>query len=76
LVRVGFDVDLRDQYGRLLAYVYVGRELFNLTLVEQGYARADPVRPNTSMANAFERAEDTARSLGLGLWSACPEPGR
>src|SRR6266576_6141848 len=32
-VRLVFDVNLRDRYERLLAYVYVGPELFNLTLV-------------------------------------------
>ena len=73
-VRLGFDIDRRDQYGRLLAYVFVGQELFNLTLVEQGYARADLVPPNTSMADAFVRAEDLARTLGRGVWSACPLP--
>jgi micrococcal nuclease len=74
-VRLGFDVDRRDQYGRLLAYVFVGQELFNLTLVEQGYARVDRVPPNTSKADAFDRAEDRARTLGRGVWSACPAPG-
>src|SRR5205823_1069751 len=31
MVRLGFDRALRDRYGRLLAYVYVGGKLFNLT---------------------------------------------
>lgn len=71
-VRLEFDVDLRDPYGRLLAYVYLGPELFNLTLVRLGYANADPVPPDTSMAPTFARAEADARAAGAGRWSACP----
>ncbi len=62
----------RDRYGRLLAYVYLDRELFNLTLVRLGYARADPVPPDIRLAARFSRAEGEARAAGRGLWSACP----
>jgi micrococcal nuclease len=71
-VRLEFDVERRDRYDRLLAYVYLGTELFNLTLVQQGYATAYPVRPDTKRADLFQRAEDDARTAGRGLWSACP----
>jgi micrococcal nuclease len=73
-VRLAFDVDRRDRYGRMLAYVYVHDELFNLTLLEQGYARADPQPPNTRLAGRFADTEARARDAGRGLWSACP-PG-
>ena len=71
-IRLVVDVERRDRYGRLLAYVYLGRELFNLTLVRLGYARPDPVPPDTRLAAVFQRAEDTARNAGAGLWSTCP----
>jgi micrococcal nuclease len=71
-VRLGFDVDRRDRYGRLLAYLYLGDELFNLTLVQLGYARADPVPPDTRLAAQFAQAEAGARLARRGLWSACP----
>jgi micrococcal nuclease len=72
--RIGlvFDVRLRDVYGRLLAYVYVGSELFNLTLVRLGYATNDPVSPDTRMADLFATSEAAARARGAGRWSACP----
>ena len=73
-VALVFDSAPRDRYERLLAYVYVGGELINLTLVEQGFATADPVAPNTVMADVFTRAEREARAAGRGLWSACPAP--
>jgi len=71
-VRLAFDRDLRDRYGRLLAYVYVGSELFNLTLVRLGYATADPVPPDLRLADTFDRAEGAAMARKAGLWKACP----
>lgn len=70
-VKLAFDVDRRDRYGRLLAYVYLDEELFNLTLVRMGYARTDPVPPDTRLASEFARAEAEASAAGRGLWSAC-----
>ena len=71
LLRLEFGAVRRDHYGRLLAYVYVDDELFNLTLVRLGYAAADPVSPNTRLAPLFARAEARARATGEGLWSRC-----
>jgi endonuclease YncB( thermonuclease family) len=71
-IRLEFDVDLRDRYDRLLAYVLVGEEFFNLTLVQLGYATADPVPPDTARAAGFAGAERDARAERRGLWSACP----
>jgi micrococcal nuclease len=74
-VRLRFDVARRDRYGRLLAYVYRGPELFNLTLVARGYARDDPVPPDVAMAAAFASAERAARQGNRGLWGRCPGGG-
>ena len=74
-VRLVFDVQRRDRYGRLLAYVYLGDELVNLTLVQLGYARSDPVPPDTAMARRFAAAEEGAREARRGLWKACPAAG-
>lgn len=74
-VRLTFDARLRDPFGRLLAYVYFGDELFNLTLVEQGYAVNDPVPPDTGKEDLFAAAQRTARAGGRGLWAACPDAG-
>lgn len=73
-VRLVFGPDRRDRYGRLLAYVYVRGELFNLTLVRLGYARARPVSPNTGMADVLAGAEAQARAAGRGLWAECSGP--
>ena len=71
VLRLRFDLDRRDRYGRLLAYVYIDRELINLSLVRLGYATAEPVPPNTRLASVFARSEARARTGGHGLWSRC-----
>ena len=73
--RVGleFDVERVDQYDRLLAYVYVGSEMFNEDLLEEGYAQTYPYPPNTRYASRFEEAQEEARAGGLGIWSLALE---
>jgi micrococcal nuclease len=67
-VDLEFDVEREDQYGRLLAYVYVGGEMFNEVLLEEGYAQDYPYPPNTRYADRFEEAQEVARAGGLGIW--------
>lgn len=71
-VRLRFDAERVDRYGRTLAYVYEHGRLFNLTLVRRGYARAYPYAPDTRYAARFAAAQATARADHLGLWHACP----
>jgi micrococcal nuclease len=70
-VRLRFDAERRDDYGRLLAYVYVGPQLVNAELVRRGYARTLTIPPNDTRADLFARLEDAAGSAGRGLWGAC-----
>lgn len=70
-VRLRFDAEQRDAYGRLLAYVYAGRELVNAELVRRGFARTLTIAPNTSKAGLFARLEHAAAVRGRGLWGAC-----
>lgn len=70
-VRLAFDAALRDRYGRVLAYVYVGNELFNATLVRLGYATAEPVPPNVRFTGEILAGEREAQAARRGLWSRC-----
>ena len=63
----------RDKYQRLLAYVYVSdSDNFNLDLVRDGIAYADPRFPHTYRPQ-FEQAEAEARKKGRGLWKGVTE---
>lgn len=70
-VTLRFDRERRDDYGRLLAYVYAGSRLVNAELVRQGYARTLTIAPNDSRAPLFDRLEREAGRAGRGLWAAC-----
>lgn len=70
-VRLRFDVERRDAYGRLLAYVYVGDTFVNGELVAGGFARTLEIEPNTAMADRLSRLEGEASTAGAGLWNAC-----
>lgn len=72
-VELRTDVEERDRYGRLLAYVYRARDdLFvNAALVRDGYATQLTIPPNVAYADEFRRLAREAREAGRGLWSAC-----
>ena len=70
-VRLAFDAEARDDYGRLLAYVYTGQRFVNGALVRGGYARTLPIAPNTAHAAEFHRLAARAARAGRGLWGAC-----
>jgi micrococcal nuclease len=74
-VTLEFDEDPVDPYGRALAYVWVpnlGGELFNETLVREGWARVLTVPPNDKYEERFLAAEEEARNQGLGVWATDP----
>ena len=66
-MRLVFDAERRDVYGRLLAYVYVGDEFVNAELVRRGYARTLTIPPNDRYAELFDRL--AARGGGRGARS-------
>ena len=70
-VRLVFGVERRDVYGRLLAYVYLGRRFVNAELLRRGLARTLTIAPNDRFAEPFKRLEMAAGVAGRGLWSAC-----
>ncbi|HEX2104417.1 MAG TPA: thermonuclease family protein [Solirubrobacteraceae bacterium] len=72
-VRLVFDVERRDRFGRLLAYVYRVRdgEFVNAALVRGGFARTLTIPPNVRFAERFAALSADARQAGRGLWSAC-----
>jgi micrococcal nuclease len=72
-IRLEFDVEERDRYGRLLAYVYIGGEMFNKTLIDEGHAMIATYPPNVKYVDLFTEAQTDAREAGKGVWAAEPE---
>lgn len=74
-VRLEYDIQQRDKYLRLLAYVYLENgQMFNRMLVEEGYAQAMTVPPNIKYQQDFIRLERKARENNKGLWNSPPAP--
>ena len=68
-VRLEFDVERRDKYGRLLAYVYLPDGTFvNAELVRQGYAHTLTIPPNVKYVDLFVKLQREARESRRGLW--------
>ena len=72
-VRLVRDVEQRDRYGRLLAYVYRVRDgLFvNAELARLGDAQPLTIPPDVRHAERFAALAREARADGRGLWGAC-----
>lgn len=78
-VRLEPDVQLRDRYGRLLAYVWVKRAdgvevMVNAELVRLGYAQVMTVPPNVRHAEMFRKLAAEAREHHRGLWAGPLRP--
>ena len=72
VVRLERDVEARDRYDRLLAYVIREEDdvLVNLLLVEEGFAESIAYPPNLAHQGELDEAE-AAPCAGKGLWPAC-----
>ena len=75
-VRLERDVEGRDHFGRLLRYLFrADDDLFvNQTMIAEGFAATLHIDPNGAHRVALAQAEQDARALGAGLWSACGGP--
>lgn len=72
-VRLERDIVGRDDYGRLLAYVYRADDgvFVNHELVRLGYAQPLSIEPNVVHAELMVQAATEAEQADIGLWSAC-----
>lgn len=77
------DAELRDRYGRLLAYVWLElperdpdaeapAKMLNAKLALDGYATQLTVPPNVRYARVFADCVARAREAGRGLWGLQP----
>ena len=72
-VRLERDVVGRDDYGRILAYLYRASDgiLVNYEIIRHGYARPLTIPPNVAHADLFVEAARQAERDDAGLWSSC-----
>lgn len=68
-IALEFDVQERDHYGRLLAYVWFNGTMFNKTLLKEGYAQIATYPPNVKYVDDFTKIQKEARESNKGLWS-------
>ncbi len=77
------DVVAMDQYGRLLAYVWleppvsrtpgeIQAKMFNAMLLAEGYAQMLTIPPNVRYVDVFRVLQAEARRQGKGLWGPTP----
>ncbi len=68
--RVGLEPDVqgRDKYGRVLAYVWKGDTMGNAELLKAGMASIMTIPPNVRYADDFHRLQQQARKRRAGLW--------
>ena len=68
-VSIELDVQERDKYGRILAYVYIGGQMYNKILLQEGMAKVATYPPNVRYVDDFKALEKTAREGNKGLWA-------
>ncbi|MDD5558229.1 thermonuclease family protein [Candidatus Methylomirabilis sp.] len=69
-IRLEFDQERTDGYGRVLAYVYAGNEMINARLVQEGLAHTFFIGPNRTHHTLLLRLQAEAQQRKIGIWSA------
>ncbi len=68
-VKLEFDIDKRDKYGRILAYLWTTRgEMVNLLMLKSGNALLFTLPPNVKYVNDLRTAQREAKDGGCGIW--------
>jgi len=68
-VRLEYDVERLDKYGRTLAYVYLDTLFVNAELLRAGYAQVLTIPPDVRYTERFLACQRQAREAGQGLWN-------
>jgi len=67
-ITLQYDVEKRDKYERVLAYVFADGVNVQEELLKKGLARVGYVYESRRHLKAFKEAEKFARERGLGIW--------
>jgi micrococcal nuclease len=63
------DLNQKDDYGRIQAYIWKNNLFVNEELVAQGYAIADLIYTDDNYSKRLGYAQEYARIMGYGLWN-------
>jgi len=69
-IRMDKDAGEKDEYGRLLRYVYVDDLFVNAEMVRLGLAKFEEIEPNVKFSSLFLEMENNARKTKRCIWSA------
>lgn len=67
-IKLEYDIDKRDKYDRLLAWVWVDGVLLQDSLVAKGYAEVRYVYDDYRYVNQLYETQDQAKENKLGIW--------
>jgi len=67
-VRLEKDIIEKDEYGRLLRYVYADNLFVNAEMIRLGLARVEEIKPNTKYSELFLDEENKARKAKRCVW--------
>ncbi len=69
VVYLELDIDRRDKYGRILAYLWdKNGRMLNQKMLEDGYALLYTVPPNVKYVDILKEAQQKARLNKTGIW--------
>jgi len=72
-IKLTYEREVEDKYGRLLAYVWTEEGLFNEFILKQGFARVFLKFPY-GMKEKFMESQKEAQKQGRGFWHKDPYP--
>lgn len=69
-MKIELDVQHRDKYGRILAYLWdKNGNMINYMMIRNGYAMVYTIPPNVKYVELFVEAQRLARQEKKGIWS-------
>jgi micrococcal nuclease len=72
-VKIEYDSDTKDRYGRHLVYLFKEGQMINKTILQTGNARFSLDKLNVKYQAQLVDATNSAREQALGLWGTCGE---
>lgn len=75
-VELEFGRSKTDKYGRLLAYIYLGRTFVQAELVKQGWALVMRSQPLPRYRELLVKSQEEAKAAGRGIWAKGEHRGK